>query len=433
MNKKVLSTILLICLSVPIISSSFVIQPTNAATTGTLADNINDVISNANLNADNSWKTNWAIILANQQQTAFDSAITQDIEKQDYLDALFVARLAELSGYTSTFISDATKTALENIDMCGSLPITANAQSYGDPDQQNQGCYLVYNRNTLWAYQYAANYGLDSKWNVNQAFTDLANAYDRPPIDSVSGEMLWIDPQESWARSYSSRYYDEHAQTLSVFLKLAQQGVPEAMSYADDAWAGIQDHWNRRSQYYGYTSTRTVECEMGNFAQIIAEYQDLKGETIPYWDRVIQDLNYKLLANGWSSPGWAVPGVVVHASTNSELRLWETMGATIALQAQYPDFTETMKANWADMLMGSSPAWQGLLESSLNVDGQFKGTSSVNISDEATICAAATLFLYGVVPKGGSLDIPNIEEFYNDLRTPFSVSDFKFNYADHLI
>ena len=49
---------------------------------------------------------------------------------------------------------------------------------------------LVYNRNTLFGYQYAADYGLTLKWNGVQAFTDFANAYDKKPVLSVSGEML---------------------------------------------------------------------------------------------------------------------------------------------------------------------------------------------------------------------------------------------------
>ncbi len=420
---------------VPIISSSLTVQPTNAQVAGTtLSQTLNTIIGNVDWTAGNSWTSNWAIILDNQPDTAFDDAIVKDIARGDYLDALYVARIAELSGYSSETISQNTQIALEQIAMCGSLPITANANSYGDPDLLNSGTFLVYHRFALWGYDYASDYGLDSKWNENQAFTDIAAAYDKKPIGSVSGEMLWVDPQENWAKSYSSRYYDEHAQTLSTFLKLAQQGVPNALTYADKAWAGIQAHWNTRYQYYGYTGTTVVECAMGNFAQVIAEYKDLKGGTIPYWDRVIQDLNYKLLAKSWSSPGWATPGVIIHAANiNNELRLWETMGAAIALQTQYPYFTETMKSNWANMLKGSTSAWQGLVASNLNNGGFFKGTSNTPVSNEATAAAAATLFLYGIVPEGGNLNIPNREEYYNDLRTPFSTQDFKFDYANQMI
>jgi hypothetical protein len=410
-------------------------QETTALTTltadSTLADTLNTIITNVDWLYGNSWTSNWAMILGGQDETAFDNAITQDIARGDYIDALYVARLAELNNYDSPTIQVATQTALQQIAMCGSLPITANAKVYGDPDLLNSGCFLVYNRNTLFGYQYAADYGLTTKWNGVQAFTDFAKAYDKRPVGSVSGEMLWCDPQENWAKSYSSRYYDEHAQTLSTFLKFAQQNVPNAITYADKAWTGVQAHWN--GQYYGYTGTTVIECSMGNFAQVIAEYKTQKGGTIPYWDRVISDLNYKLLANSWSSPGWASPGVIVHATTNPQLRLWETMGSTIALQTLFEDFTPTMKANWANMLMGSNPAWKGLVTSSLNTNGYFSGVSGTAPTNDATACAAATLFLDGIVPITGSLAIPFRNEECNDQRTPFLSSDFKFDYANHLI
>ena len=399
----------------------------------TLAETLDYVVNNVNWTYGNSWTSNWAMILASRGESAFDEAITADIDRGDFIDALYVARLAELNGYYSETILNATQTALQQIVMCGSLPITANAKNYGDPDLDNSGCYSVYHRFALWGYKYAEGFSLSDKWNVTQAFSDFAEAYDGLPTGSASGEMLWCDPQENWARSYSTRYYDEHAETLSVFLKFAEHGVPNASAYADRAWSGVQAHWNTQYGYYGYTGNTNVECEMGNFAQIISEYKALKGGTIQYWDRVIQDLNYKLLANSWSSPGWARPGVIVHAQTNQQLRLWETMGALIALQGLFPDFTPAMKAAWAGMLMGSSPAWQGLNASDLNAGGYFRGRSGDEPSNDATACAAATLFLYGIVPITGSLAIPSREEFYNDLRTPFVASDFMFDYGNRKI
>jgi hypothetical protein len=85
------------------------------------------------------------------------------------------------------------------------------------------------------------------------------------------------------------------------------------------------------------------------------------------------------------------------------------------------------------MLSGSSPAWQGLMSSSLNQGSGFSWVSGTVVTNDATVCAAATLFLDGIVPVTGNLNIPNIEEQYNDQRTPFSTSNFKFDYANHLI
>ena len=428
-----LLAILLLSMSATSICMSTSVGAAYASEQTTLAETLNSVITNVNWTYGNSWTSNWAMILAGKEESAFDEAITSDIGRGDYVDALYVARLAELSGYSSETIWNATQTALQQIRMCGSLPITTKT-TYGDPDLNNSGCYMVYHRFALWGYKYAEEFGLADKWNATQAFSDFAKAYEKRPDGSVSGEMLWCDPQEDWAKSYSSRYYDEHAETLGVFLKFSEQGVPNASAYSDSAWNGVQEHWNTQYGYYGYTgNTSIVECEMGNFAQIIAEYKALKGGTIQYWDRVIQDLNYKLLASNWSSPGWANPGVIRHATTNSQLRLWETMGALIALQGLFPDFTSAMKLTWREMLMGSSPAWKGLIASGLNQDGYFRGVTGSAVSNDATTCAAATLFLYGIVPITGSLAIPFREEFCSDLRTPFLAREFMFDYMNHKI
>jgi fibronectin type 3 domain-containing protein len=368
--------------------------------------------------------------------SAFDNAMSQDLASGNYNDALFVARLAQISGYTSPTISSGTLTALTDMPMAGSLPDNFDAQSYGDP---NSACYLVYDRYLIWAYQYAQQYGLTSKWNAQQAFTDFSNLYNKPPINSHSGEMLFADPPGNWAYSYSSRYYDEYAETLSVFVQLAEIGVPGAMAYADKAWAGVQALWN--GKYYEYdASWPIIECESGNFAQVIAEYNQLhiqlEGSTIPYWNRVLEDLDYKLLVNGWSSPGWSTAGVIVHGANgaNTEQRLWETMGAMTTLEALYPDFNSTMQASFDNMMLGSSKAWQGLMSSSLNVGGLFKGASDdSSTSNDATACAAATLFLDGIIPVTGSLAIPLKNEQYQDSRTSFPVTEFQFNSANNEI
>lgn len=395
----------------------------------TLADTLNYIINNVNWTDASPFTSTWSIILANQNMSAFDQAINQYIVEEDYINALYVSRLAELNEHNSTAISEGTRTALQQISMCGSLPINFNAGNYGDPDDLNEGCFLLYNRFLIWAFKYAEEHGLASKWNKNQAFADFASLFDKPPTFSVSGEMLWCDPQENWARSYGSRYYDEHAETLSTFLKFYEIGVQEALAYADEAWAGVQSHWN--GQYYGYTGTSVVECEMGNFARIMDEYRQEKGGNISYWERVIQDLNYKLLANNWSSPGWAAPGVIVHATTNPQLRLYETLGAIIALHQLFPQFTPSMKASFYSLLTEDTTAWEGLIQSNLNNEGYFRAVyPGSEPSNEATALAAATLFLEGIAPVTGNLAIPSREENYPADATPFPVKQLRFDYEN---
>jgi len=42
---------------------------------------------------------------------------------------------------------------------------------------------------------------------------------------------------------------------------------------------------------------------------------------------VLEDLQTKLLVDGFSSPGWGMEGVIKHADMNPQLRLGETLGA----------------------------------------------------------------------------------------------------------
>jgi len=205
------------------------------------------------------------------------------------------------------------------------------------------------------------------------------------------------------------------------------------MTYADHAWENTQDHWS--GKIYGYASkTSIVECEMGNFAQIITQYQNAQG-TIPYFDRVISDLENKLLTNQYNSPGWGSIGVIRHAEGNNQLRLTETMGSLIALHMLYPQFTEGNQTNLQNML---TSGWQGLINSSLVSNNQF---SFMDVSagrpgtynDEASLLGAMTLFLYGIIPQTGSLYIPASEERYHDYRTCFQTEQWQFNYPNHSI
>ena len=72
--------------------------------------------------------------------------------------------------------------------------------------------------------------------------------------------MLWINPALNFSESYSSRYYDEYAETLDVFLMFAEAGVNATVTYngqklspidfANDMWLQVQSLWN--GNYYNY-------------------------------------------------------------------------------------------------------------------------------------------------------------------------------------
>ena len=141
------------------------LQVVHADEPATLADAINNVLSNIQT-TDSPWEVIYGQVFGLQNQTVFDDAILQALNQSDYQDVIFIARLAELNGYTSTAINDSVITALENFTMCGSLPLTCWANSYA-PDS-----FQVYDRYMINAYRYAQELNVSS-WDVNQAFLDL--------------------------------------------------------------------------------------------------------------------------------------------------------------------------------------------------------------------------------------------------------------------
>jgi hypothetical protein len=390
----------------------------------TLADIIYTVI-NGIQEKNSPWNVIYDQIFCLQNTTVYDNAITKALNKCNYKEVIFIARLAELNNYTSPTITNSVQTTLENMPRTGSFPIT-----YTGKEAQNS--FILYDRYMINMYRYAQDLNI-TKWDINAAYNDFVKAYNTPPAGSVSGEMLWIKPQQNYAQSHTSRYYDEHAETLSMFLLFSLNGVPNATTYAEDTWKNTQEHWN--GTIYGYTGKNAmVECEMGNFAQIITQYQNIQGN-IPHYDRVISDLENKLLTKQYNSPGWGSIGVIKHADSNRQNRLYETMGNLIALQMLYPQFTKGNQTNFQNMLTNG---WKGLLNSSLfnNNKFSFADTSADiagNYNDEATILGAMTLFLYGITPQTGSLAINASEERYHDYRTCFQTTQWQFNYTNHSI
>jgi hypothetical protein len=413
----------------------------------TLAETINNVVSNIQ-----DWSSPWTVlygqIFSQTNQSIYDMAILQALNQSDYTDVIFIARFAEINGYTSAIINDSVISALQNIPMCGSLPVTYNSteEVHGVLGSTSFPAFCLYDRYMINAYRYAQEFGV-SGWNITQAFLDFANAYLKMPINSQNGEMLWINPALNFSESYSSRYYDEYAETLDMFLLFAEAGVNATVSYngqilspinfADDMWLNIQSLWNGNFYNYNSAEGQLIECEMGNFAQIITEYQNFRGN-ITDFNRVIQDLEYTLLAENFSSPIWDTTGVVAHYQGADQLRLEETLGNIITLQMLYPYFNNAMQSNFQGML--ENGAWQGLINSSLYDNGQFSlvnnvpdNTEQAFFCDDASSLGAMTLFLDGIIPDTGYLAINASNEAYQDYRTCFPTSEWNFNYQNQII
>ena len=132
----------------------------------TLAQAISRITSNVNQGSYDSWLAVYNQILSVDNCSAFDYAISDDISKGNYLDALLLAELAELNNYTSPLLVNCTIEALEKMPMCGSLPITFDTSGYGDPNVANTGAFMLYHRFIIHAYKYAekCNYSV-FRWN----------------------------------------------------------------------------------------------------------------------------------------------------------------------------------------------------------------------------------------------------------------------------
>jgi hypothetical protein len=437
LKKLVLNFSIVFLLLAPIIFEPF--QQCVHAQATTLAEAIGAVQANIQ-NCDDAWGAVYSQIFGLRNQSVYDSAISAALSQRDYDSTVFVARLAELNDYSSQTINNSLVTALGSIPMAGSLPITYFSDEPAVPD-----AFSVCDRYMINAYRYAQQLGVPG-WNLTKGFQDFAAAYLQPPQNSQTGEMLWINPAQKYAANFKSRYYDEYAETLGTFLEFAQNGPKTNMTYSnaslnassfmDDAWLSTQNLWT--GNYYDYSGQYEtgVECEMGNFAQIIAEYRDFRGD-IPYFDRVINDLQYTLLSSGFNSPGWGVPGVIRHASsdtsTSNELRLQETLGAIMALQMLYPYFTDNDKAAFQQMLMS---AGQGLLSSDLYNTTLCKFRlfdDSAAYTDDASFAGLMTLFLYGIIPDTSYLLVNPSNEAYQDYRTNFQTSQWNFNISSHKV
>jgi hypothetical protein len=442
--KKTAIVFLLLLLSSPFCVNIQVVH----AQDRTLAEVINKVASNIQTKS-SSGNVIYDQIFCRQNRSVFDNAITQALEGGDLCSVIFIARLAELNAYSSEIINSSVRRVLQTIPLVGSLPKTYSQTIYA-PDS-----FLLNDRYMINAYHYAQQLNV-SGWDINQAFSDVANIYyhilqTNSSRDGISnsqyGEMLFVNPELNRLVSSNSRYYDEHAQTIALFLEFALKNASDikidglslnTTAFADDAWLCTQSHWN--NGIYGYVTNNGVsECEMGNFAEILSEYQNFRG-SLPYFDRVITDLENKLLVNGFGSRGWGTTGVIKHEDDNPQLRLQETLSAAIALQTFYSSFSSNSQAIFQDMqqYMG-----QGLINSNLydSETNQFRlffqeedelgyGNST---SDDASLMGAMTLFLNSIIPQTGYLTINASEEKFNDYRTCFPVAEWRFDYANRMV
>jgi parallel beta-helix repeat protein len=412
MEKKRSFSLSLIFLIVCVVFSTLVSCQVSAAPEIVSANQITlaDAINSCTLN----WTTDattakFAMVFNALPLSYYDTLIQQYASSNDWIDVLRVKRFSEIDGYGSPIIEQATYQALVNMPMLEYLPLTSSIR--GSP------YFGTYDRFVLNAYRYAEQYNLTQKWNATAAYQELLATYE-----AASQPSIGYNPTNLTTFQWTPRYYDEAAETLDSFVKLD----------GNDAglWNYIQNnYWN--GSIYGYNGPNQYECEVGFFAMIIGNYYVTMGGNITDFDRVYMDLYNNLLAQGWNSVGWGVPGVLRHAESNHQLRLESTLGAIQALQAYVG--TSDWEPALVDLLGGSDQAWSALIDSPLYSGGRFNGTSDSPFSDGATAEGMMTLFLEGIIPNTGSLAVPLDEEGYQDVCNPSPASLFGFDYANRTI
>ncbi|MCW4029559.1 MAG: hypothetical protein NWE92_07930 [Candidatus Bathyarchaeota archaeon] len=280
--------------------------------------------------------------------------------------------------------------------------------------------FIVYNRHDLYAYQWAdqLNYQT-SKWNLTQAydvFNNSVTAYGKPVLCVGANQV-------GWGISYGPRYYDECAETIDMYATFWKLGIPDGLVQAERWWNWANAHlWVNSTAGYFYKyglSSQQFECEAGGFDQIIWKLYNSSPQ-LSNTTNLFIDMNTRALSQGWSSPQWG-NYVVKHASSNSQLRLQNTITAWASLIGFYSNLTAPMQSKVQALLngtAGSAPAWNLTLQNRLydNATGMFRMQSDKGLSTEATANGAVLLLLLSTVPVTGSLAVPLQDYVYEDIN-----------------
>ncbi len=391
--------LVILCLTISIISSPK--RARASQSTPTLADYLNSWINNTTFD-DSPLATQWGMVFGNKQMSSYDIAAQDAADAQRWTDVFLIKRSAEISGYGSPVLDSAVITALQNCPKAGALPVT-----YGNG-------WLVYDGFALWAPKWAGELGV-AGWNATEMFNQLKYF-----VDLYGGGFLVA--YENYAISTNqanTRYYDEQAETLRAFVILARQGVQGAMAYADKIWNHLNsDGWWTGQWYWYRPSLQEFECEMGGFAMVISDYL---GYVHP---NVISDLESKLLAHGWDSPCWQNNGsryVINHANfpngavVTAEMRPGETLAVWRALQSVYPSMPVEDQETITNMLSGS--AWYNAITSGAYDNGTAR-----------RVTGAAVMFLMGIIPETGSLNLGYREEGYVTNTEIIKSNNLAFDY-----
>jgi len=420
--KKSLAFLLAMTLVIPIAN----VRANSISLAETLDAWLNDVTVYGN----DVLSTHYGIIFGKLNVSAYDDLAERLLEAKDWTNIILLKRVCELSRYNSKQLNNSLFQALVNMPMlepARAIPVSCELVP-GAP------AFLVYHRHLIHAYRYAESFGLTDKWNKTLAFEEFARCLNnsrnlRRWLNWSEGGFLAIT-ENSVLPVPGSRYFDEEAEDLEIFSLFADMEVPGAEECALFIWNDLNRQergwFNETFGCYWYTPDHWWwECEIGAFALTISRYLARTCYQGPFKDRILSDINCKLLHNGWNSGCW-LDNIIIHAydpinnSHNFEMRPSETNTAWHALHSLYPCMSSDMKANMTAMLM--SPAWELSIKN-----------SCFNESNVARLNGAMVMFLTGIVPETGSLDLGFIEEGYSENLAAYGSWSLQFDYANRRI
>jgi hypothetical protein len=417
--------LLLALLAILLISSFSVSVPMVHAdlTSGTLADAMNAIITANNWDPASwfasqpsggtvAYVPHYATVFSVGSPSYYETAAQDELSMGNWpVCILFMKQLAIDDGMPSAVSDTTLDSYLSSATMTGYLPITY-LEEYCDESARFEAN----------AYDWAPS-SLTSKWDKAGAINEINSII---VAGGSSNPRTYIAYSTSGGFDTYHRYYDDTATSIEW---LEQMGGP--MSTCDMIWNFQQTFfWN--GLYYGYNGQATMETEDGFFALLSGRYLVTEGLFNTYVNRLISDMNQKLLINGYNSPLWN-PGFYTldHVPGRGESRLQNTEGAWAAMQAYYLYMTPTMQAKFRSM---GSVGWKGLLDDS----GDFYPASNEFAwglpANGGTPSLAATgaglmiMFYNGIVPGTGSLAIPLTDETYEDTCSNNPATMFNFNY-----
>ncbi|MEM2281275.1 MAG: hypothetical protein QXZ68_04730 [Candidatus Bathyarchaeia archaeon] len=345
--------------------------------------------------------------------TAIDSLMEYFANNNDWKSVCKLKRYAEINLYSSTTIDGAVKSAIDNINKVDGLPITEDSLF-------NVSQRPLINL-PIWAIK--LEYGRE-KWTGSDMFNSLSQCLN---VENKPFRSCNPSTREVFHGTYGVEWYIEAAQTLDCFLNLHSQGVEGAIDKALQIWNWLNDQLYTGT-YYKYAENYGGFEGNLNFPIIIAKLN--AKHKLENFNNVINDIDTRLLANGWESPQWINYAIAGHNTLDQTPRLRQTACAFIALHTLYPLFPQPMKTRLASIISGTPKAWVGLTESSGLFDAdtkRFKMCPEDTPSDVASSIGCITLFLQGILPDTGSLAIPLLEEFEADTISMMPCSMFRFN------